>query len=507
MALSEVVVKKGEGGLGRPLEGEDHISGMLFFSATLPTSSIPDGFTTTSRVKPLYSLQDAEKYGIKGDYSNETKATGKIKIATVGTVGDKISVVINGVTLGSYTTITGDTVNTIAAGVGNMINTGFNVHGYRATVLTDEVTITAKAGAGLAANSYTITTPITGTATTTITAFTLGANDPYVVMWYHISEFFRMNPKGVLWLGIYAVPGTLNFSEITLMNIIADGKIRQMGVFQTGTAFNISQVQSLQAAAASEDDNNRPLSIIYASDISASTLSSLTDLSIAASPKVSVIIGQDGAAMGNTLYTYTGKSVTGMGALLGTISSAKVSSCIAHVEKYNISNVENDTAAFGNGVQYKTVAIGLLQQLNSFGYIFYRKFYEFSGTFFSSSVTTTASTSDYFTIENNRTIDKAKRGLRKVYVPKLNSPLLVDSNGDLQADTVANLRSVGNSALQEMINNEEISPIPENSPKKMLDIDPDQDVLATSKLVVTVNIIPVGVAKTIEVNLKYTKSI
>ena len=497
MALPDVVIKKGEGGLGRPLEGEDHISALLFYSATLPTSSIPDGFTTTSRVKPLDSLQDAEKYGIKGDYSNETKATGKIKIATVGTVGDKISVVINGVTLGSYTTITGDTVNTIAAEVCNMINTGFNVHGYRATVLTDEVTITAKAGAGAAANAWAITTPITGTATTTITAFTLGANDPYVVMWYHISEYFRMNPKGVLFVGIYAVPGTLNFSEIALMNVYADGKIRQMGVFQTGTAFVISQVQSLQAAGLIEEQNNRPLSIIYGADISASTLSSLPDLSIAASPKVSVVVGQDGAAKGAALYVYTGKSVTTLGATLGVVSASKVSENIAWVDKHNLANVELDTAAFANGAQYKGTATGLLEQLHSFGYIFLRKFNERAGTYFNFSTTATISTSDYFTIENNRTIDKALRNLRTVYIPQLNSPLLGNSAGKLNADTLAYLRMIGNGALQNMLNNDEVSAFE-------VAIDPNQNVLSTSKLVVTVRIIPIGVAKTIEVNLSYT---
>lgn len=497
MALPEVVIKKGEGGLGRPLEGEDHISALLFYSATLPTSSVPDGFATNSRIKVLYSLQDAEKYGIKGDYSNETKATGKIKIATAGNPGDKISVVINGVTLGTYTTITGDTVNTIAQGVGNMINTGFNIHGYRDTVLTDEVTITAKAGAGVAANGWAITTPIIGTATTTITAFTLGANDPYVVMWYHISEYFRMNPKGVLFVGIYTVPGTLNFSEIALMNVYADGKIRQIGVYQTGTAFATSQVQSLQAAAIIEEQANRPLSIIYGVDISASALSALPDLSILASPKVSVVVGQDGAAKGAQLYTYTGKSITTLGATLGVISATKVSENIAWVDKHNLANVELDTAAFANGVQYKGTAVGLLEQLHSFGYIFLRKFNERAGTFFNFSTTATISTSDYFTIENNRTIDKALRSLRTVYIPQLNSPLSVNINGTLRIDTVAYLRMIGNGALQAMLNNDEVSAFE-------VAIDPNQNVLSTSKLVVTVRIIPVGVAKTIEVNLSYT---
>lgn len=490
--LPEVIIKKGEGGLGRPLEGEDYISALCFFSSTLPS-----GFTTNDRIKWLYSLQDAEKLGIKGDYSSETKATGKIQVTAVGTVGDKIDVKINGVSLGVYTTITGDTVNTIAAAIAFMINGGFDVHGYRATVLTDTVTIIAAAGLGINANSYTIVTTITGTVTTTITAFTLGANDPYVVFWYHISEFFRMNPKGVLAVGIFAVPGSYTFSEIATMNVFANGKIRQIGVYVTSATLTTAQINSLQAAAVVEDSFNRPLSIIYGVDFVGTALSALPDLRTLSCPKVSVVIGQDGAARGKALATYTSKSITTLGATLGTVSSAKVSENIGWVDKFNLSNVELDTAAFGNGVAYKGLAVSLLDTLHNFGYIFLRKFNEREGTFFNYSTTATISTSDYYTIENNRTIDKAVRSLRTVYIPQLNSPLFVRTDGKLRMDTLAYLRMIGNGALQGMLNNEEVSAFE-------VAIDPNQNVLSTSKLVVTVRIIPVGVAKTIEVNLSYT---
>ena len=56
---------------------------------------------------------------------------------------------------------------------------------------------------------------------------------------------------------------------------------------------------------------------------------------------------------------------------------------------------------------------------------------------------------------------------------------------------------IGNGALQNMLNNDEVSAFE-------VAIDPNQNVLSTSKLVVTVRIIPIGVAKTIEVNLSYT---
>ena len=51
-----------------------------------------------------------------------------------------------------------------------------------------------------------------------------------------------------------------------------------------------------------------------------------------------------------------------------------------------------------------------------------------------------------------------------------------------------------------MLNNEEVSAF------EVL-IDPNQNVLSTSKLVISLRIVPIGVAKTIEVNLSYTVKI
>ena len=61
-------------------------------------------------------------------------------------------------------------------------------------------------------------------------------------------------------------------------------------------------------------------------------------------------------------------------------------------------------------------------------------------------------------------------------------------------------KTIGQSAIQDMLNNEEVSAF------EVL-IDPNQNVLSTSKLVISLRIVPIGVAKTIEVNLSYTVKI
>ena len=43
----------GQGGLGRPLAGEDFISGLLYYTATLPS-----GYSSSDRIKKFFSVAD-----------------------------------------------------------------------------------------------------------------------------------------------------------------------------------------------------------------------------------------------------------------------------------------------------------------------------------------------------------------------------------------------------------------------------------------------------------------
>ena len=61
MALNDIKFIKGQGGLGRPLAGEDHISGFVQYYAD---ADLPSGFSPTDRIKQVFSLQEAEQLGL-----------------------------------------------------------------------------------------------------------------------------------------------------------------------------------------------------------------------------------------------------------------------------------------------------------------------------------------------------------------------------------------------------------------------------------------------------------
>jgi hypothetical protein len=87
MGLNDVSFVKGQGGLGRPLPGQDHISGLIYYVAN---GSLPSGFTTASRIKKIFSVADAEAAGIKADYNDETKATASFAVTAIGANGDTV---------------------------------------------------------------------------------------------------------------------------------------------------------------------------------------------------------------------------------------------------------------------------------------------------------------------------------------------------------------------------------------------------------------------------------
>lgn len=502
MANDVVFIKK-QGGLGRPLAGEDHISGLLFYSASLPS-----GFGTSDRIKKIFSVTEAEDLGITNTSIGETKSTATVTITNKGAVGDtaKLTVLSSTglLTLANYAQATGDdaTVTTSATRLTAEINAGTATHGFTATSAVGVVTITAKAGEGIFLNTgtpYTLT--VTGTlAGTVVQNVVVGVASEIDLMYYHISEYFRIQPKGELYVGIYGVADATTFASVTLMQNFALGKIRQIGVYQKTTALSGGQVTTLQAIVDANTSVHKPLEVVYQAEMSTVTLSTLTSLRALNAPNVSLVIGQDGACIGARLYKAVGKSIGCLGTTLGAIALAKVSEDIAWVGKFNVASSEFDTLAFVNGALYSAQTDGLINSLDSLGYVFVKKHIGIEGSYFNDSHTAVAITSDFAYIENNRTFNKAIRSLRTFILPQLASPVDLNADGTLTESLIGYYETLCTRALEVMQRDGELSAF-------SVTINPAQNVLSTSTLYISVSIVPKGVARNIVVNVGFTLSI
>ena len=66
--MQNLTITRTNGNIVRSLPGEDHISGLVFYSKVLPEAAEDvDGFTSEERIRTVSSIETAEKYGITAD--------------------------------------------------------------------------------------------------------------------------------------------------------------------------------------------------------------------------------------------------------------------------------------------------------------------------------------------------------------------------------------------------------------------------------------------------------
>lgn len=340
----------------------------------------------------------------------------------------------------------------------------------------------------------------------------------FPVAHYQISEFFRIAQKisglaqGHLWLMFFdGGLESVNYDGTQLKTVqdAAEGEIRRIGVFLTGN-FVSTFVTDSQTEAESLSTENKPLSVLLNADFSAITLATLADMRALASPRVSVNLGMDKGGTGGALYTSEGYSVTNLGAALAAKAFGETHENIGWIGKFDLSSADElNTIQFATGEDFEGQSQTTLDDVTTKGYIYLKKEVGISGTFTQDTPTATLITSDFAYWENQETIDKAVRAVRAKLLPLVNSPLYVATDtGKLAESTIQVFKTEAFAALDQLavdgnISTKESGELDENS----VLIDPDQDVLATSEIVVTVQIVPVGVARVITVNIGFTTQI
>ena len=336
---------------------------------------------------------------------------------------------------------------------------------------------------------------------------------------YHISEFFRVATGAKLYV-LLAPSFDGSFGEIKALQQYAEGSLRQVGILLNDDtlANTMAKVGSIQMVCDELAAQNMPLSAIISPSMLTTDLTNINDLPDVHeqnAPRVSVCIAQDGGGYGAAIATRQMTSVGALGTVLGTVARSRVSDSIGWIEKYNVvssvypktltDNVtkarEMDVPALADGTLVNTLTPEKIQALNDKGYIFLIKHVGYAGSYWNDGFSADKLTSDYAYIESNRTVDKACRGVYQALLPKISGPAYVDPDtGFLTADTVAALEALAEDPLAQMERNGELSGY-------LVSIDPEQDLLGTSKLNVTIRLVPVGVLREIIVSIGLALSI
>ena len=323
------------------------------------------------------------------------------------------------------------------------------------------------------------------------------------VEYYHIKEYFKYT-NYPLYLGLaFATPNSsYAFGEVEEIQLFAEGEISVLGVLNLRSNYNSAHLSSLQTKADSIEADEMPLQIVYSASIGTTKVESLLDISNSECGRVSFIIGEDRDSGGDVVALYTaGKTFVGsIGTTLGNISKANPQENIGWTSKFNVAG-SISVAGFIDGSIIRTKTKSFLDTIDSYGYIFFRKFNNNNGVYFNYSTTLVSeASSDFSTIERNRVYDIAYKSLKSSYLPFLNANVLVTKSGNLNPISVTSLENVGKSALSNMKNLGYISDF-------SVTIDPNQKINVTKTINVVAKILPVGVSKWINVALSFNLSL
>lgn len=219
-----------------------------------------------------------------------------------------------------------------------------------------------------------------------------------------------------------------------------------------------------------------------------STVASMPDLTLRSDNRVAVFVG-----------AVEDEDNIALGLLAGKIASCEVQT---HIGRVKDGAVKATKAFIGD----KDASVGASETLNTKGYITFRTFVGKAGYFFSDDHLATAVTDDYHSICNRRVIDKAFRVAYNTLLDKVNDEIPVTDEGKMPVSITHALQgAVETAIINNMTAYGNLGTDIEDSNDTGVQcyIDPEQNVVTTSTLRVSIKVKPYGYAKYIEATLGF----
>lgn len=325
-------------------------------------------------------------------------------------------------------------------------------------------------------------------------------------MYAQIVDFYAQAGEGSeLWILLQAettlMAATMDIANDMAKKLLdaAGGKIRILAITRRAdVAYEpvyadgidpdvINSIAKAQELAVAYATAYKPLRVIIGGRDYQGVIADLADLTERDDNRVAVLLGGKGE---DSLEACVGLA-------LGRLAAIPVQRKLARVKDGDLGITE---AFLSDGeTTIDSLSEAELEAIHDKGYIVMRKYYGRNGYFFTDDPTATAATDDYNTISRGRVIDKAISLAYTTFVNELQDDVELDPDtGRLEAGVIKSYQaSVKRSIEQNMLANGEISSV-------TVVVDPLQDVLATNKVEVTVNILPKGYSSTIVVKLGFT---
>jgi len=352
------------------------------------------------------------------------------------------------------------------------------------------------------------------------------APDTTAMIWYHVSEFFRLNPDGKLYL--------VNGNAVAPANIFASGNIAdqamataQNGIRYMGVVFGVDPDDTITVANGFADfvattraaaqlwAEERAAAHVYVDTIviegyAAST--TLVDLKATDAPQVHITTACDVGYLEPVGEAALLKSAA-VGTVLGSIGVRMLSESMGSVtlERYpstargaaNYSLVDTRRGRWlkpglSDGRLFDDLTQAVRDDLTPTDHGYPGRYEGYQGVYFNGDATCSTVTDDFNTIHTNRIWNESARMVRRALIPKMNSRVRIDpETGRIAPATIADWDAAAKRQLDTLLAEGEIADY-------AFTLDPEQDVIAQGKVVTRLRIVPQGIAKAIEAEIGFT---
>lgn len=355
-----------------------------------------------------------------------------------------------------------------------------------------------------ALNTPYLITKLDGLVALGITSEATGAN---AALYKTVREFYSEAPDGTkLWvMGVAASTTIANLTDkanniISPLLMAARGSINILMLKVASAAEPtmsgsidgavLTAVTNLQALAEDWTVNRyAPFMCLVEALSYNGVAASLPDLTARSDNRVGVVLGD----------SVTGSAGAAVGLVAGRLAAEPVQRSLARVRS---GAIKAETMYIGTN----QAELGDPDVANDLGYIVPRTFVGKSGYYWSDDHLATGASDDYCAIPRRRVIDKAYRIAYKTLVDEIAENVPVNTEGKLAAFHCKGVEtSVESAIVNSMTSEGNLGNDPDNASDLGVQcyIDPDQNILATSRLEINLKVKPHGYSKYIDVKLGF----
>lgn len=299
--------------------------------------------------------------------------------------------------------------------------------------------------------------------------------------------FYAQAAEGApLWLMVYSdgtkMEDLVDVSKDYASSLLraAQGEIRLLGVIARPEEKDLSNtLKKANALAEGFQKEYKPLSVLFEGLYSSAE--NMVNLRASKYKYVSVVLGDEDKNNGAPFLSLA----------LGRLAKIPVQRNIGRVKDGSLSE-----KAYLDSEEVDLISDGVLESLHDKGYIIPRRHPNLGGYYLNDDPTCSPAADDFSSIARVRVIEKARLLAHSVLLQELNEEVPVDKTSG-QIDTAYA------KALQSKVENQiNLQMVLEGEAQGVdCSIDPAQNILSTSKLRVSLKVLPVGYSKYIEVVL------